>query len=267
MTDTNTPEPTLAKLYDASFYENQVGQSLQSARIYLKYLWQVFQPGSVLDVGCGRGAWLKACHELGSNSLFGFDGDWNNQSSMIDSDIKFQSIDLNKPFSAPKVDLAMTLEVAEHLEPSTAPQFVKCLTDATDAVLFSAAYTKQGGINHINEQPHTYWAQLFIAHDFAPFDLFRPVFWGNENVCFWYRQNAFLYLRKNSAPWRQIETHGFKELVDASFMNCIHPELDRVHLDWYASSLKHHSALAASLKHHISDLLPSFWRAIRRRLL
>ena len=69
---------------------------------------------------------------------------------------------------------------------------------------------------------------------FFSFDLFRPVFWGNENVCSWYRQNAFLYLRKNSAPWRQIETHGFKELVDASFMNCIHPELDRVHLDCYS---------------------------------
>jgi hypothetical protein len=49
------------------------------------------------------------------------------------------------------------------------------------------SYTKQGGINHINEQPHTYWAQLFAEHGFVPFDLFRPVFWGNENVCFWYR--------------------------------------------------------------------------------
>ena len=182
---------------------------------------------------------------------------------MLDSDIKFQSIDLNKPFFAPeKVDLVMTLEVAEHLEPSTAPQFVKSLTDASDAVLFSAAYTKQGGRNHINEQPHSYWAQLFAAHDFAPFDLFRPAFWGNENVCFWYRQNAFLYLRKNSTPWQQIGTYGFKELVDISFMNCIHPELDCVHLDWYNNK----SALAESFKHHISDLLPSFGRAIRRRL-
>jgi SAM-dependent methyltransferase len=258
-------EPKLAKLYDASFYESQVASSIQSARIYLKFLWQFFQPASVLDVGCGRGTWLKACHELGSKNLWGFDGDWNNQSLMIDSAVKFQSIDLNKPFSVPeKVDLAMTLEVAEHLEPSTAPQFVKCLTDASDVVLFSAAYTKQGGTNHINEQPHTYWAHLFAEHDFVPFDLLRPVFWGNENVCFWYRQNAFLYLRKSSAPWRQIGTYGFKELVDISFMNCIHPELynDCIRLDIYNFTV----AQSQSFKRHITDLVPSFCRAIGRRL-
>jgi hypothetical protein len=180
----------------------------------------------VLDVGCGRGTWLKACHELGSARLLGLDGDWNKQLLMIDTTIILQSIDLNKPFSvAEKVDLAMSLEVAEHLEPSTAPQFVKCLADTSDTVLFSAAFTKQGGMNHINEQPHAYWARLFAAHGFVPFDLFRPVFWGNEDVCFWYRQNVFLYVRKGSATWQRMESCGSKELADASFMNCIHPDL------------------------------------------
>jgi Methyltransferase domain len=218
----------------------------------------------VLDVGCGRGAWLKVCHELGSENLLGFDGDWNDQSLMIDQAISFQSIDLNKPFSAEKVDLAMTMEVAEHLEPPAAPQFVKCLTDASDVVLFSAAYTKQGGTNHLNEQPHTYWAHLFANHGFVPFDLFRPMFWGNENICFWYRQNAFLYLRKNTAPWRQIGSYGFKELADISFMNCIHPDLynSRIHPDLYNCTL----AQSRSFKRHITDLVPSFLRAIRRRL-
>jgi SAM-dependent methyltransferase len=219
-------EPRLSELYDESFYENQVAQSVRSARIYLKFLWRFFQPASVLDVGCGRGAWLKACHELGSKRLLGLDGDWNKKSLMIDSVIDFQSIDLNKPFSVPeKVELAMSLEVAEHLEPSAAPQFVKSLAKSSDMVLFSAAYTKQGGTNHINEQPHSYWAQLFAGHGFVPFDLFRPVFWGNEEVCFWYRQNVFLYIRRDTDPWSRIATHGFKEMADISFMNCVHPEL------------------------------------------
>ena len=96
---------------------------------------------------------------------------------------------------------------------------------ASDVVLFSAAYTEQGGTNHINEQPHTYWAELFALQDFVPFDVFRPEFWGNENVCFWYRQNTFLYVKKDSAPFRQIRTYGFNEIVNISFMNCIHPNL------------------------------------------
>jgi len=84
--------------------------------------------------------WLKeACHELGATQLLGLDGDWNTQSSMIDSAIEFRSIDLNKPFSIPeKVDLTICVEVAEHLAPRIATQFIQCLT--SDVVLFSAAF-------------------------------------------------------------------------------------------------------------------------------
>jgi SAM-dependent methyltransferase len=253
----------LATLYDESFYESYVATSIESARIYLKFLWQFFQPTSALDVGCGRGTWLKACHELGSKTLLGFDGSWNSQSSMIDPDINFQSIDLNKPFSvSDKVDIAITLEVAEHLEPSSASQFVKCLTDASNVVLFSAAYTKQGGTNHINEKPHSYWALLFSEHDFVPFDMFRPQFWDNEDVCFWYRQNAFLYVKKDSAPYWKIKTHGINEISNIGFMNCIHPEL-------YGQTFEKHIVdlqTQKSFKNHIADLMPSLWRALRRRL-
>jgi hypothetical protein len=125
-------------------------------------------------------------------------------------------------------------------------------------VLFSAAYTKQGGTNHINEQPHTYWAQLFAAHDFVPFDLFRPLFWGNEEVCFWYRQNAFLYVRKNSAAWQHITRQGFKELTNTSFMNCIHPDL-------YTIKVAQAEAVPG-FKYHLMALLPALVYAIRRRL-
>jgi SAM-dependent methyltransferase len=243
----------LDKIYDERFYERQVASAIVSAEIYLKFLWQFFQPRSVLDVGCGRGAWLKVCHDLGSTALFGLDGRWNNQSLMIDPAIKFESIDLNKPFRLPeKVDLAITLEVAEHLAPATAAQFVQCLAEASDSVLFSAAYAGQGGIGHINEQPHSYWADLFAKLDFVPFDLFRSRFWGEENVCYWYRQNVFLYVRKDSAPYRQMKACGLREMENIVFMNCIHPEL--------------FGMKAANFRDHVTDLLPSFWRALRRRL-
>ena len=89
-----------------SAYSNEnfylIDRSLQSARIYLKYLGGIFQPKSVLDVGCGRGSWLKACHELGTTRLLGFDGTWNTQALMIDDAIEFQGIDLSKPFFVPE---------------------------------------------------------------------------------------------------------------------------------------------------------------------
>lgn len=220
------PAADISQFYDDEFYASQLALSLRSARIYLSLLWRHFQPRSVLDVGCGRGAWLKACHELGSTRLLGLDGSWNSPSLLIDGAIEFTSVDLDKPFSvSPSVELAMSLEVAEHLLPTSSRQFVKCLTDASNIVLFSAAYPGQGGNNHINEQPHSYWAELFAANGFMPIDLFRPAFWGNEEVCFWYRQNAFLYVKSGSEPAARLAAAGIREIADTSFMNCIHPDL------------------------------------------
>lgn len=237
-----------SKMYGESFYSNQSKGALQSARRYLNHLWTIFQPKSVLDVGCGRGAWLKACHELGATRLLGLDGNWNSQSLMVDDSIEFRSIDLNKPFSVEKrVELAICLEVAEHLEQETAPQLIKCLADASNVVLFSAAYLNQGGTNHINEQLHSYWAKLFAEYAFCPFDLFRPVFWGDEDVAFWYRQNVFLYVRKDSSEWHHMTGAGHEPMASIEFMNCIHPD-------------------SMSLRRHLVALYPSFVRGVRRRL-
>jgi hypothetical protein len=185
-----------------------------------------------LDIGCGRGAWLKACHELGSTALFGFDGNWNHQAMMIDDAIEFKTVNLNQRFEAPpKVDLVMSLEVAEHLDPASAPQFVECLANASDTVLFSAAYTGQGGVDHLNEQPHSYWATLFLGVGYVPFDLFRPVFWHDERVPFWYRQNTFLYVKLASTSHHHLLSSGLIAIANTRFMDCIHPELYAVKLD------------------------------------
>ena len=244
------------EFYNEEFYQGMSLESLESARIYLAYLWTYIQADSVLDVGCGRGAWLKACHELGSNNLHGYDGNWNSQSQMIDESIEFTSVDLNKPFSLnEKVDLLITLEVAEHLEPSCSAQFVKSITNASNSVLFSAAYTGQGGTNHINEQPHSYWASLFIKNGYIPFDLFRPYFWGDKRVGFWYRQNTFLYLKKGSDAYNKIIDEGFSEIENINFMDCVHPNL---------YDLKCGNGIG--LKTLVKELIPSIFRAVRRRI-
>ena|SRR2546426_5959461 len=88
-------------------YEDQVLPSLESARVLLPHLWKYMRPRSVLDVGCGRGAWVAACHELGSTHLFGLDGDWNHQDQMIDKSIQFRGVDLTQAFTLDrKVDLS-----------------------------------------------------------------------------------------------------------------------------------------------------------------
>ena len=80
-----------------------------------------------------------------------------------------------------------------------------------------------------------------------PFDLFRPVFWGNEDVDYWYRQNVFLYVRKGSVAWQLMMNSGHRSMTDIGFMNCIHPD-------------------ALHFRRYVAALFPSFIQAVRKRL-
>lgn len=216
------------KSYDAEFYQRQMGGSYTSATKIVGHLAQYFVPDSVIDVGCGRGTWLKAFKNVGSNSLQGIDGAWNTQVDMVDEDIIFHQADLNNPSSiniVDRADLAVSLEVAEHLKPECSKNFVEALTSLSDVILFSAAYVKQDGKDHINEHEHSFWADLFARHGYRPYDLFRPVFWGDPDVGFWYQQNVFLYVKEGSRLNTALAQKSIFPLLNLQFMNCIHPRL------------------------------------------
>jgi SAM-dependent methyltransferase len=221
-------QDALAKFYGDDFYKKQVGASLASAMTYAALLAPLFRPASVVDLGCGRGTWLKAFKDIGATKLVGYDGNWNTQRNMIDQSIVFRSANLNEPIrpaESERFDLAMSLEVAEHLEPSSARTFIRSLTDLSNVILFSAAYTKQGGDNHVNEQPHTYWAEIFMSFEYVPYDLFRPVVWGDKEIPFWYQQNTFLYVRRNTHFAEVLANVGHYPIKNLAFMDCVHPSL------------------------------------------
>ena len=228
-----TETTKLTTYYDNDFYKGQFNDSYVSAKRYAAELVSIYRPVSVVDIGCGRGGWLKAFGEFGSTLLVGVDGLWNSQACMVDQAIQFFGMDLNLPYKLPefdRFDLAVSLEVAEHLEAASADQFVESLTKLSDGVLFGAAFTAQGGTNHLNEQAGTYWAEKFKRKNYVPFDLFREKFWGDCEIPFWYQQNTFLYVKEDSDLYKRLSDIGKQPLKNINFLNCVHPQLYLSHV-------------------------------------
>jgi len=186
-------------LYPSGFYAERRRHTLYAAERILSALPGAMLAGGVADIGCGTGTFLAAALDLGAEQAFGIEGDWVTQDMLDEQRITFEARDLEDAFAGPKVDLVMSLEVAEHLSPARAPGFVADLCAMAPAVLFSAAIPGQGGVGHVNEQWPGYWADLFGQHDFAPFDVVRPAIWADDSIPAWYRQNTILYLRPELA--------------------------------------------------------------------
>jgi SAM-dependent methyltransferase len=216
----------MSELYTEQFYDGQIEGSLRSATVYLGHLFSIWKPVSVVDIGCGRGAWLAACADNGIERLVGIDGDWVSQEKMVTQAITFRSADLNQEIAAAETfDLALSLEVAEHLKPASSVTFVRSLMHHSGAIVFSAAFASQPGWNHINTRLHSDWAARFLADGYQLFDFFRPYFWSDRRVEPWYRQNTFLYVRPAHPLHKALVLAGYRAQEDARFADAIHPWL------------------------------------------
>ena len=169
--------------------------NLKSPNAVVPIINSLFKPKSVVDFGCGLGTWLKVFKDSGINKVLGLDGDWIDttkfETSVIDN---FKEVDLEKEIKLKeKFDLAISLEVAEHLHKESANIFIQNLINASDIIIFSAAVPMQGGQNHINEQPLSYWIKLFSEYGYKFNDIIRGRIWNMENVFWWYKQNMVVF--------------------------------------------------------------------------
>ena len=186
--------PPLAHLYDTPFYRYQREGSLKSARIVLPLIVQACAVKSLLDIGCGAGAWLSVAKSLGLNEIAGVDGDYVDRSMLLINIAHFTPRDISKPFDTEHTyDLVQCLEVAEHVPPACSTTLVDNIVRHGRLVLFSAAVPGQGGEDHINERPYEYWRNLFAARGYRLFDFVRPQITDNAEVEPWYRYNILLF--------------------------------------------------------------------------
>lgn len=189
-------EEEMMNPYSQAFYADRHAKTVHSANTILSIVLQrVPAVRSAVDLGCGVGTWLSVLREKGADEVQGLDGGWVDQDLLAIPRGSFRQVDLSAgDVRLPRrYDLAISLEVAEHLPAERARDFVASLTALSDFVLFSAAVPYQGGINHVNEQWQHYWAALFAERGYAAHDLVRPHIWNDSLIPFWYRQNILLY--------------------------------------------------------------------------
>lgn len=198
----------MKSLYNHDFYESRDRDTKYAADRILDILIEYIKICSVVDIGGGVGTWLKvagAKFNCPEKDLLLIEGDYVEEDLLQVKETQYKPWDLEKSIQVDrKFDLAISLEVAEHLQEKRAETFCEDLTLLSDVVLFSAAIPGQGGVGHINEQPLHYWVDLFAKQDYSVFDIIRPEIQFDRNIKHWYRQNTVVFVRKDSEQYRKI---------------------------------------------------------------
>jgi hypothetical protein len=199
---------------------------------------------TMIDVGCGVGTWTAEFLRQGVDAQ-GIDGDYVNRDLLRIPQDRFTAVDLRDTIRIERrFDLAICLEVAEHLPESRGRGLVRDLIRLAPLVLFSAAIPGQGGLDHINEQYLSYWAKMFGAKGYKLLDLVRPEIWNNQQCEWWYRQNAVLFA---------AESHPLCARARNGVVDVVHPDA-------------YHTVLNTVARPTLGFLVGSFPASVRRSL-
>ena len=212
-------------VYNKGFFERTQPVSRLSAGVIVPIMMELVRPTSIVDVGCGTGEFLSLVQDRGVQEIRGIDGMYVDRSQLAIPQECFSAIDLSKPFTFDRTyDLALCLEVAEHLEPAKASNFIASLAQLAPIILFSAAIPLQDGYHHVNEQWPDYWAQLFETQGFLPVDAIRKRIWHNRRVEDYYRQNILLFCNEQALKSSEVLQQEFRA-TNPHMLSLVHPDL------------------------------------------
>ncbi|WP_071782701.1 MULTISPECIES: methyltransferase domain-containing protein [Planktothrix] len=210
--------------YTESFYQAIQDYSWKSAQEIVPLVMGLLQPKSVIDIGCGTGSFLSVFQQHGVEDIFGLDGDWVERQLLKIPEDKFTAANLSQPWPVEReFDLAMSVEVAEHLTPEYADHFVDSMVKLSRVCLFSAAIPIQGGLDHFNEQWPEYWIRKFQDRGYVVIDCVRKKVWDNLNVAWWYNQNILLFVQQAYLSQYPLVQNEFQK--NSLQFSIVHPTL------------------------------------------
>ncbi|WP_292290424.1 methyltransferase domain-containing protein [Marivita sp.] len=225
MSPADPPDVPQTGVYDTEYHAALEEGSRRSAEIVLPMVLDALDPKSLVDVGCGSGAWAKAASDWGTDDVLGIDGPWVAQETLRIPVENFVAADIGQPLGlGRRFDLALCLEAAEHLPESAAETLVGNLTALSPVILFSAALPGQGGEGHVNEALPSYWCRHFEAKGYTCLDVLRGRIWDIPQVEPWYRQNILLFVDRACLAQKPTFADPLKQKL-RPILDLAHPEL------------------------------------------
>ena len=218
--------------YSAEFFDQQSGGSRRSAQRIVPLVMELVRPRSVVDIGCGVGTWLSVFREHGVSRVLGIDGDYVDRRMLQIPAESFRAADLSLPLVLnERFDLAISMEVGEHLPPDAGRTLVQTLTRLAPVVLFSASIPHQGGVGHLNEQWPTYWRENFASFGYEVIDCIRKHVWSDSGVQYWYAQDAMLYVERSYLEAHPVLVRERAATSDKQ-LSLVHPDRYLEAVEW-----------------------------------
>lgn len=155
------------------------------------------------DIGCGNGRVMAYLYKNYNKKVWGIDGSKFFKKYIDKSILKFvKRVDLTQPHNLKRSDVAICLEVAEHIDFKYSDILVdNIVSTQADTILFTAAPPGQDGTNHINLQPPEFWIKKFIYKGYflnnRLSDKFRKDLNGKIQYTWWYLNNFMVFQKVN----------------------------------------------------------------------
>jgi SAM-dependent methyltransferase len=159
-------------VYSESYFRDVERIEATSMPHVADWVRQTLAPRRVVDVGCGPGHLLAAIRRHDIEGV-GLDVSTAALKAARAKGLDARFLDLTVPAEAlPGVpyDLAISCEVAEHLDERFAANFVRLIAGAAPiayVTAFAPDPLEGVGLHHVNEQPNQYWIELFERHGMA----------------------------------------------------------------------------------------------------
>ncbi len=151
------------------------------------------------DIGAGSGGYVRECRIAGYEAT-GYEYSATGRFLAGLQGVRLEKFDCGDRSSWPniRVDLAFSIEVAEHLPEDLSDSFVESITRCSDLVFFTAAQPNQPGQGHINCQPMTFWRKKFESLGFRYYEEESGIFsdaWKNQGFRGFASRNLQIFRR------------------------------------------------------------------------